>query len=88
MENENRNNVPEEIFEEEIVSESVVKRDYLIPASILISSIILASAWVYTTGLKAGTQQKANIASNQQWAHDLKTTNLQFNYLYKIKYRK
>ncbi|MBI5401241.1 hypothetical protein HZB05_00195 [Candidatus Wolfebacteria bacterium] len=68
MENENRNRMPEEISEEETASAQTVKRDYFIPVSILISSIIISSAWVYTMGLKAGTQQKTNIASSQEKA--------------------
>ena len=66
MENENYNQTPEDVSDEEIVSEPTVKRDYLIPVSILISSVILASAWVYTTGLKAQTNQKVSVASSQQ----------------------
>ncbi|MEK7089868.1 MAG: hypothetical protein AAB920_03580, partial [Patescibacteria group bacterium] len=39
------------------------KRDYLLPASILISALILASAWVYTTGLKANEIGQKQIGS-------------------------
>ena len=68
MQNENYNQTPEDVSEEEMVYEPEVKRDYLIPASILISSVILAGAWIYTTGLKAQTQQKTSIASSQDKA--------------------
>ncbi len=47
----------------EISEGASVKRDYTIPASIVVSAIILAGAWTYNTGLKAGTvkQQSANV---------------------------
>ena len=39
-----------------------VKKDYLLPASIFISVVILAGAWAYTTGLKAvDNSQTANL---------------------------
>ncbi|MEK7464730.1 MAG: hypothetical protein AAB617_03050 [Patescibacteria group bacterium] len=39
---------------------------YLIPASILISSILIASSWVYSAGVKSGTQSKAGIVSSKE----------------------
>lgn len=41
---------------EEIENKPSEKKDRLLPASILVAAIILAGAWVYTTGLKAGDQ--------------------------------
>lgn len=44
---------------EQMPVEQPPKREFLLPASILISALVLASAWVYTTGLKANdTEQK------------------------------
>src|SRR3989344_3994602 len=61
MENENpKENITEDVkefSEEEKISELPAKRDYLIPVSILISSIILASAWIYTAELKTSAQK-------------------------------
>lgn len=34
------------------------KRDYFLPASILLSAVIIAGAWIYTTGLKGSDSQK------------------------------
>ncbi|MBI4087919.1 hypothetical protein HY418_00875 [Candidatus Kaiserbacteria bacterium] len=42
------------------------KRNYLLPASIFISSIVLSSAWVYTTGLKANTSTTEITANTEQ----------------------
>lgn len=42
------------------------KKNYLLPASILISSIILAGAWVYNTNLKANSPQKADNTQSAQ----------------------
>jgi len=46
------------------------KRDYFLPASILISAIIIAGAWVYTAGLKVQnapkTANNASISSGAQ----------------------
>jgi hypothetical protein len=42
------------------------KKSYMFPASILISSIILASAWVYTTGSKANGLKKTDKAEISQ----------------------
>ena len=42
------------------------KKDSLLPARILISSIILAGAWVYTTGLKANIAPKEIAANTEQ----------------------
>lgn len=64
MENETQN----EIFEDAPQIDQV-KKDYTLPASILISAVILASTWIYTTGLKTGVQQESsNIASDQERA--------------------
>lgn len=61
MENKTQNQISEEIIIER------AEKDYLLPTSIMVSAVIIAGAWVYTAGLKAGTvQQKANIASSQQ----------------------
>lgn len=35
-----------------------VKKDYFLPQSILIGSLIIAGTWIYTTGLKNDSQQK------------------------------
>lgn len=52
MEHETQNQLPEDSPAAE-----PVKKDYLLPASILISVIIIAGAWVYTTGLKSQQNQ-------------------------------
>lgn len=40
------------------------KKDYMLPASILVSAVILSSAWVYTVGFKVGgAPQKSNVAA-------------------------
>ncbi len=39
-------------LESEQLESELIKKDRLLPASIFISAIILAGAWVYTTGLK------------------------------------
>ena len=41
------------------------KKDYLTPASILLASVILAAAWVYTTKLKVQPPATAQVAPNQ-----------------------
>ncbi|TSA45198.1 hypothetical protein D4R51_02255 [bacterium] len=41
------------------------KTDYLLPASILFSSVIVVAALLFATGSRAGTQQKAAIALSQ-----------------------
>lgn len=46
--------------EEEFPRAELPKQDRLLPASILLSAIILAGAWIYNTGLKAENQQVAN----------------------------
>ena len=71
MKNKNQNQITEDIIEdiypeEEIISEPVIKKDYSFHITILISSIVLAGAWIYTTELKNGTQQETNIVSNQE----------------------
>ncbi len=51
------------------------KKDRLLPASILISAVILSGAWIYTTGLRTTDQNQANnvpITSEQR-----KTTELE-----------
>ena len=60
MEHETENQTTENLPETQPAN-----KDYLLPASILISAIILAGAWVYTTGLKtANNPQKADNAQN------------------------
>ena len=66
MANENQNDLQQENHEVKVSSELASKKNYLVPASILISSLILAGAWVYTTGLNTGTAQKTGSASNQE----------------------
>jgi hypothetical protein len=68
MENENQNPVSEEISEEEIISEPVIKTKNIFSVSVLVSSVIIAGALGYTIGLKAGAQQKTNIALSQEKA--------------------
>ncbi len=46
------NNELQELESEKIEPE-VQKKDYMLPASILISALVLGGAWVYTAGLKA-----------------------------------
>ncbi|OGY68023.1 MAG: hypothetical protein A3H63_01645 [Candidatus Harrisonbacteria bacterium RIFCSPLOWO2_02_FULL_45_10c] len=42
------------------------KNDYLLPSSIVVAAVILAGAWVYTTGLKAANlESKTDIAANK-----------------------
>ncbi len=41
-----------------------VKKDYALPACIVISAIILALAWIYTTGLRAANLGKAEVKTN------------------------
>ena len=54
MENETQNQIPE-------------KKDHLLSASILVSAIILAGAWIYTAGLKAANlESKTDIATNKE----------------------
>lgn len=47
-----------------------VKRNYLLPASILVSAVIIAGAWVYTTGLKVQNASlkkgSSSVVSNAQ----------------------
>src|SRR3990167_7722804 len=59
----------------ESVPEIEPKKDYTLPASILISAIILAGAWVYTTELKAGNNpQKTDI---EQKSHSAQVSALE-----------
>ncbi|OHA21673.1 MAG: hypothetical protein A2849_02110 [Candidatus Taylorbacteria bacterium RIFCSPHIGHO2_01_FULL_51_15] len=46
---ENTNHTPKDIPVETVTSEAAVKKDYLIGRSIVISSLILAGAWMYKT---------------------------------------
>ena len=49
----------------DFLSARLIKKDYLLPASVLISAIIIAGAWIYTGGLKVSdTSQKAGVFSN------------------------
>ena len=61
MENEIQNQITEyKSFKQQ-------KRSYSLPASILISAVILASAWIYTNELKVSeSQQGASVASDFQ----------------------
>src|SRR3989338_3332622 len=59
MDNETQNQITEE------PDIQPVKKDSLLPASILISAIIIAGAWVYTAGLKvSNAPQGATISSD------------------------
>ena len=42
-----------------------LSKEYFLPASIVITALVIAGAWIYTMGLKDKMQQKINIASNQ-----------------------
>src|SRR3989338_506825 len=49
----------------DFLSAKLIKKDYLLPVSVLISAIIIAGAWIYTGGLKVSdTSQKAGVFSN------------------------
>lgn len=50
-------------MDEEAATESV-KKDYLLPASILILAVIIAGAWVYTTGLKIQNAPQKAVGSS------------------------
>ncbi|MEK7582511.1 MAG: hypothetical protein AAB452_01475 [Patescibacteria group bacterium] len=68
MENETQNQATESSSTVESVVEPV-RKNYLLPASILISAAMLTVAWVYTTELRvADDPQKANIASDSEKA--------------------
>ncbi len=60
MEKDDQNQKPEKN------SKPAFKKNYLISGSIVISSVILAGTWVYTTRLKAAIPQKTNTASAQE----------------------
>lgn len=61
MEDETQNQIIEETYAEP------VKKDYFLPASILLSAIIIAGAWVYTAGLKVSdTPQKTATSANAE----------------------
>ena len=49
-------------------SDASAENRYLVPASIVVAALILAGAWVYTVGVKAGAQQKGDIASGEEQA--------------------
>ena len=51
MENETQKQMSEEVITQS------AKKDYLLPTSILLSAIIIAGAWAYTTGLKNSPQK-------------------------------
>lgn len=65
MKNETYNQMQENVSENEIVPMPTIKKDYLIPASILVSSVLLAGTWIYTTGLRAETQSQTRAVSVQ-----------------------
>lgn len=67
MTSEHQNNdLPSDDREGESIEESrEKKRDYLLPSSITIAAIIIAFAWIYTTGLKATPQIKNQTAAIQ-----------------------
>lgn len=68
MENETQN----EIYDEDAPVAEPPKKDYMLPASILISAIIIAGAWVYTTGLKNSPQKlNATISSGKTQVSEL-----------------
>ncbi len=51
-------------MENEILKSSETKKDYVLPASILISVIILAGTWVYTAGMNASAEQGTGLPKN------------------------
>jgi hypothetical protein len=60
MENETQNKITEDSLETQ-----PIKKDHTLAASILISAIIIAGAWVYTTGLRvSNSQQKGTVLSD------------------------
>ncbi len=65
MENKKRNEISEEISVNKKTPELATRKDVLFAQSILVSSIILAGAWIYTAQLKAGPLQKVTTASGQ-----------------------
>ena len=68
MEHENQNNVSLENKEEisdPLLEVKAVKKDRILSASILISSIILGGALIYTVGPKSSTGQSASAAGQQ-----------------------
>jgi len=70
MEDETQN----ELLEDSPINEPQhpPKKDYMLPASILISAVIIAGAWVYTTGLKNTPQDlTASISSQKARASEL-----------------
>ena len=50
------------------LNSETTKKNRLLPVSILVSALILAGAWVYTTGLKDADQQRTNLAATQEKA--------------------
>lgn len=74
MEHENENNVSLENKEEisnQLLEVKAVKKDRILSASILISSIILGGALIYTVGPKSGTRQSASAVGQQTPVSDL-----------------
>lgn len=64
MENKNQNNEEAEYLEAGMTSESSSRGNYLVSISILISSIILAGTWIYTTGPRtAGALSNPKVAA-------------------------
>jgi len=69
MEHEKQNNVSLENKEEisgNLLEIKEIKKDRILSASILISSIILGGALIYTVGPKSGAQQSANASGQTQ----------------------
>lgn len=62
MENEIENQTAENM------PEIPPKKDYMLPASILISAIILSGAWIYNTGLRVNNQEGSGSIQNPQTA--------------------
>lgn len=60
------NYVPEGNPEKEMAFELGNKKDHSLTLSILASSIILASAWIYTSEFKTTPEQRANLVATQQ----------------------
>ncbi len=63
MENENQTNIAPE--EQRVNAENQPKVNYLISASIVISSVILAGTWIYTTGASVATLGSIRTATSQ-----------------------
>src|SRR3990172_3518471 len=50
---------------EETTKNGEGKKDYLLPASILISTLILSGTWIYKTGLNATTEPTQELAAEE-----------------------